>query len=450
MTEHTGLVSPAWIGDLITTAFHAEVPPAVLALVNPEVCARFIEGAKLGIVFPAQGSVRVRIAHDGESEALAAKVSAQWPAVAPWLAGFAGKDVLYETDGEGLRVYVTGVEPGGEAIGALWENGAVGTIHPLASAPAGQPEGGEWVELRVAGRTWPFGNYAAAAGQAIGARAGAAATGVVAHYAAVGLTVAPWSIELDGAEPTFCAWGANAGVDASKLPEIFKSGAPSAEVWAGDLARLVADADVEAARGVLVTLHGVLVSLAERDTPALASSGEAWRFVAGALSGEPPTERLLVLNRLLAANQVPALQQGAYHLAAARYLASHAEAKPPADLPEALAGLDEAGVRTHAQAALAAFEKVEAIAKADPSFDLHRYRGVPAELATVRELLARAISGEFHGAEGPLHDYLVGLGKLGYDDDPNMISVEDVDLEPGSRDAAMEEALANQDDDLTP
>ena len=72
-------------------------------------------------------------------------------------------------------------------------------------------------------------------------------------------------------------------------------------------------------------------------------------------------------------------------------------------------------------------------------------RGAGIDRADRQSLLDRAISGEFAAAEGALHDWLVKLGPTGYDDDPSMVAIDDVDLE-AKRDAVLEEALAKGED----
>ena len=436
-------VNAAWVDALLARAFGADPGPVVRAFVDPSVCAGLISGSKLGIV-ARPGGVAVRVAHDGESARLFDVAKKAFPAVGAWLDAHAGRDVLFETDGRFLRVYVYGVEGAGGAVGVVWQDGVAGTIHP-SEAPAGVPAGGEWVELRLGAATSRLGVYGA--GTTLAGRGGPAVAAVVAHYGAAGLTVAPWSIEVGPDGESVCAWGADGGPELSKLPDVFEAGAPDAGAWAGVLAGLVDDDHRAAAEARLRELHG-LVSAARPDgASAVGWLGEAWRFVATQVAGVGPRDRLARIERVVAVHRMPGHAQRAFHVAVARYLASHEQGVPPAGLPDDLVGLDDAAARARAEQAAAAFEADARLLADVAEPDALRFVDVPFELGTIREILARALSGEFHVAPGALHDYLVSLGTLGYDDDPSMVSIEDVDLEPGARDAAIEEALARQDED---
>ncbi|MCA9572686.1 MAG: hypothetical protein KC656_32830, partial [Myxococcales bacterium] len=166
----------------------------------------------------------------------------------------------------------------------------------------------------------------------------------------------------------------------------------------------------------------------------------------GQLALEPPFDRLTALRRIHAANRPFGLQQEALDLAVARYLGAHPDTPQPASLPDEVAGLDTDAIQARAAALRAELDELEAIAKDDPEFDVHRYFEVPFEFAIARDLLDRATSGVFAAATGPLHEYLTALGAVGYDDDPSMVDLEDVDLEADASRAAIEEALADDDE----
>ncbi len=442
-TPRVGPVKPGWITELLVAAFSAEVPPVVLQLVDPELCARFLDGSKLGIVSGPAGT-GVRIAHDGESERLIAEVSKAFPAVKAWLAAQAGNDVLFEVVGEGLRIYVYGAESGGGAVGVWWQDGQSGTIHPGA-APGGVPAGGEWVELRGIGPARALGVYGAEASDEIAKRGNAAIGATVAHYKAAGIEVAPWSIEVGPEGETLCAWGAHARLDAASVPEVLLRGTPSADDFANTVVPMVDEDHAAAARTLIIErLYPSLVALQPDGVAAGPFFGQAWTFVIGSMSAVVPTQRLLVIEQIAVANRLSRVQDEAYQLAAARYIAAHPEATVPADLASHLVGATEAAVRELAEKLRVEHDALQAVADADADRDVHRMVLVPYDAEVTEDLLNRAITGEFHGAQGPLHDYLVGLGTLGYDDDPSMIALEDVDLEPQDRDAALEEALARE------
>ena len=115
--------------------------------------------------------------------------------------------------------------------------------------------------------------------------------------------------------------------------------------------------------------------------------------------------------------------------------------------PESVESCSAEDVAAQATALRATFDSLEAAASADPELDLHRYPYPPYDLPTSKTLLEQAVTGEFQAASGPLHDYLQGLGRLGYDDDPSLITLDNVDLDSKNQDAALEEALAVKGED---
>ena len=62
------------------------------------------------------------------------------------------------------------------------------------------------------------------------------------------------------------------------------------------------------------------------------------------------------------------------------------------------------------------------------------------------DTLERAVSGSFVAAAGRLHEWLMEYGPGGYDDDPAAMGLDDIDLDAGMSHAAIEEALADDDD----
>lgn len=472
------LVSPDWVDSLITATLGGAPPAAVAALVDRDVCARMIDSSKLGASFRLGGdeSPDVWVADRGEVERVRAAAIAQWPAVKAFVDKRAKLDQVFCTQGKGLRVFAIERDnvagPGGHPVLAWeWNDGVEATITRHDGAPltllsgdllartkafAARLEGGLW------GVRWQGGAAVSVnwTSEGMSSPAIAAAFVELGHgtrfktayqvYATAGLTVHPWFAELDAdGGGRVCMWGAHRMQDTSNLPDLFANGAvPDAAAFAAELATVVGPADQAAA---VALVRDELVPLFIRLRPAGTDAGrhlaEVWTWLVGLLGLELPAGRLAILQQVTVAARLAALQGDAFHLAAARYVVSHPDAAPPADLPSSLVGVSADAIVAQATALRATFDTLEKAAVADPEFDLHRYPSAAFDLPTIKELLDRAIGGEFQAASGPLHDYLQSLGRLGYDDDPTLITIDSVDLDSKDQDAVLEEALAAKADD---
>ncbi|MCB9682735.1 MAG: hypothetical protein H6733_14815 [Alphaproteobacteria bacterium] len=465
------MVTPEWIGELVAATFGGKAPSALEGWVDAEVCAERIEGSKIGAVFTAGAAEApaLRLSHQGESERLAALAASAFPAAADWLARFAGKDVLFETDGSSLRLYVTSVDdPPPGVMGFLWQDGVEGELRGHDGLPAGLPadvataakdfvakvDGGMFITLTIGGATsfmwasegaWSPELEAVIAGLGMGPKQKAATKA----YADANLAIQPYSVEFQpGGTVRVCLWGAHLGRDVADLPDAFGSGAPDAATFAEELVTTLPPDDADAGRAFIRDqLYPSVVALKPADTDLPSYLVHAWRVLLGHLAFEAPPDRLLLLQRLHASARLAGIEKDAYQLAVARYLASHPDAQPPADLPDTLVGLSVDQVRDHAQALTDEVAALQAVADADADFEQHHFPGAEFSTVTIKDLLERALSGNFAAASGALHEFMIGLGVLGYDDDPSLITLDNVDLEAASQDAAIEEALAMDFDD---
>lgn len=460
-----GMVSAAWVSDLVSVAFGGAAPAAVSAWVDGAVCAPMLGNAKLGVTVQGGGGARVRVAASGESDRLIALAKSQAPACAAWLDKHAGAEFVFETDGTYLRIYGWGAKSEGDAVAQMWDNGDLVDIVPLQALPAGSWPGAS--ELLAAVETthllafrrdgvvdrvlWTWDGSSRDVDAAIAKlHVGGALTKIQAHYTDAGLHVAPYSVEWGPEGVTVCAWGAYMGKDVSDLPPMFADGAPDAATFAAELATTLPEAHVaEGEAFARDALYPALVAIRGEEVEYGDHLANVWRFLIGLLALEVPMDRLQVLRQVHAVNRLAALQGEAFELAKMSYAASHPDAPAPQGVREGFAGLDLSGIRDACRTRISEFNELAATAKADTEVDLHRFEAIAFEVATIRDLLDRALSGEFAAAEGPLHEYLVELGVTGYDDDPSLITLDNVDLDAESQDAAIEEALAMdlEDDD---
>lgn len=447
------IVSEAWIEELLTTAFGGPVPDGVAPFVDITHAASNLGGSTFGLTF-ALGSdeqPRVRVSRHGKDDTLVDVARSAFPASTAWLDTFDGGDILYETDGTTARWYVTGLDGG--VIGKIWEGGEEGTITALEGPGAGAPDaakafakaisGGLWLAIEVGGAThvtwtsegaWSPATEAAIRTLGIGPKL----KGVLAQYASQGLMVHPWYVEFraDGSTHV-CAWGAYVTGAEAEAPDDLDG-----DALATSVAVSVPAEDRDAAVAVIsTTLWPSIEALSVE-----ASRAGLWRYLVTHLAQTVPAERGAFLARQGALHRLAVLQREAFTLAIARYLHSHPDAAPPDGMAPEILGLPIDDITAKAKAVT---EEVDAIADAGHA-DLETaapvFVDVDFQLDTIRDLAARAISGQFAGGAGPLHDYLLELGAVGYDDDPSLIDLEHVDLE-ADRDAAIEEALAMDDDD---
>lgn len=472
------LVSPEWVDTLIAAAFGGPPPAVVAGLVDRSLAAKAIDFTKLGVSFDlgADEAPDVWVADRGEVDRVRQAVYATWPAAKAFVEKHPSLDHMFCTDGTRLRVLagesgnVAG-EGGYPVLAWEWVDGAEGVVTRHESAPlsllppelatratafASRVRGGVWgVHWRdgvVRGVSWTAEGVSSPAITAACVELGKGPRLKAAHqvYLTAGLGVQPWFVQLhaDGGGRV-CMWGGRRAQDTSHLSAIFANGAaPEPAVIAKELATVVAQADQAAAEALV---RDALIPLFTRLRPPKMDLGghlaQVWTWMIGLLGLELPADRLTLLKRIEVSARLGEIYLQSFHLAAARYLASHPDAAPPADLPTALVGASAEDVAAQATALRDTFDALEKEATDDPEQDLHRYPYPPYDLPTTRALLEQAIAGGFQAAVGPMHDYLHSLGRLGYDDDPSLITIDNVDLDKGDQDAILEEALASKDDD---
>lgn len=475
----TERVDEAWIDALVTASLGGPAPATLAALIDPKLCAEMAGLTKLGAAFRFDGAEapELWVASRGEVDGLPGKVAATWPDSAPFLKSVAALDQVYCTDGGALRVFA--IERGDVAgprgfpvLAHEWRDGKRGVITrhdavPTAVLPAqlaeralafaGKVRGGlwgvRWLDGEVVGISWTSEGVSLGSLPSLfrGIASGPRFAAALAVYEGAGLGVQPWFIEFDGTGGgRVCLWGVHAGLDASALPAIFASGAtPDAEAFAAEVAALVApeDADAVTAR-VRDELYPAVLQLRDPALDEARHVAAFWTWLVVLAGQQLPPARRVVIDGVTDAVCFSVLYRDAYHLAVARYLASHPDAQPPADLPTALVGLKPAEVVARATALQPTAEALEAAVRANTAYDFHRYGG-SFEVAAPGDMLSRAVSGEFQGATAVLHDYLTSLGRLGYDDDPTQV-LEMVELEPdavAAQDAVLDAALAPKVDE---
>lgn len=161
-----------------------------------------------------------------------------------------------------------------------------------------------------------------------------------------------------------------------------------------------------------------------------------------------PSGRVDLLRLIVAPARAAALVRAGYALSVARYKLKYPDVADAPQIPLDVLALSEAEIVARAtRLRQEAGEVADALA-ADPMRHVHSVPGHPCEIALAIEMLDRAIDGQFVAAPGPLFDYLDQIGRGAIEDDPSLISMEHVDLEPGERDAALSALESDLADDI--
>ena len=453
---------PALVKALIEATFGGPAPESVQPFLDVDLCASLLHSAKLGFVFTLGDDERprVRLSGRGEGERLRSLATEQFPAAKAWLESYPAEAILYDLDGTSLRALVFFQDDSGAFVGGTWSSdGQVTTLTPHGSAPAGarfadDVEGGAWLtrhaDGEVVGTVWSSDNAWSEkiAPFVASLNPGPRQAATKAVFDEADLNVQPWSLEVDPDGTVHVTmWGILLLTQQVGLPDVFSSGAPSAAAFAAEVAKLVAEKHAAKAEPLVRdTLVPTALALMPSGTTKAAYLADLWQALLDQMAMEAPLDRYLLLQRFAAVLQMPGFADQAYYLAVARYLATHPDAEAPADLPEAYTSLSADDVVDQVRGVREAFDAQAAIVEADPEADLRNFGEHDVNLTAIRDLLARAVSGEFAAAEGRLHKYLESLGRLGYDDDPSLAGLEDIELEPGLNEAAIEEALLDSDD----
>lgn len=471
------------LSDAVAATFGGEVPAFIGELLDLPVCSELVAAgaAKLGYVFQVGGAERprIRVSLENEKERLIALLVARWPAAKRFFDAYGEGHLLAETDGgDWLRLISTGVEAGPPiaghpVIGAMLTlaTGELGlfTFHaqlPFAELAVSPVLTGHARWVQEAGLTckslirWVDGAPVVLACSteqptppAQLARLRATSTGArfKAALAALeqdGRVADPYLLEFyDRAEFDITLWGIQAAAKrAHDLPAFFEPGkAPAAAAFAEHVAMALPDGDRAAAAAIVVSrIYPALAAQPAAASNPYAHFADAWRWLIGRLAKEVPFYRLDVLRTIGTLAAIKALEVPAYHYALARYAASHPD--KALEVPARLGGLSVDALLGEARTQLAALDALVAELSGATGLGSKQIPALVVEPEAVKDTLQRAISGDFTAAVGLLHDLFMHMGPGGYDDDPSLASLDDIDLEAGEVEAAIEEALASDDD----
>lgn len=472
-------------GDRIERALHAafggSVPELVDQLVDRNLCAERLGDGKIGFVFHlgADERPRVRLSIEEEADKVTSGLGAVWAKAAEFAGKYDERYVQAELGQDDVRMFGVRVEqteggwsvdgdvlalPSGKAwsittydtapvdkvdgalaerLNALVSAGAKGIWHIRWDGDA--PAAVMWVTER------PWTAEAATIVQALGGGERLAATRDV--LAEGGHSLDPFLVEVyaDGGVDV-CIWGVRRPVSNDTEADAFLHGDGSANgaAFADRVALTVPVGEQDEARALAgdVLFPAILVArpvgMDLRD-----HLDQTWRWLIERLADLPPFERLASLHNMAAITQQSAMSRDAFMLGLARYLRAHPDAPLPegVTLPADLAEADVPALVERAQKNLEAAAAVLELVRAVEHPDLDRIPHVPLNAGELEDTLQRAISGDFTAAEGALHDWLLSLGAGAYDDDPSLASLDDIDLEADAAEAAIEEALAMDDDE---
>lgn len=473
------------VDTALRAAWSGALPPLVDELVDREQCARLTNGSFLCFTFrvPAEAGgaelPRVRVAAMEDDGAMRARVLTKWPEAQAWLERWPDAQVKYELDGSGkLRLLffqidlpeAPGVPADERIVGAMVElpGGVVDaytmheappysklTPHVRAQAKAAWDAGarGMWFCRWKEGQAHalslsaenPYTRKTVAIIQGLGG--GAGLLGTKAAFELAGLEIHPWGAEWmeDGAvEITFWSVREGAQTDAS-TPDIFKAGeAPDAEAFAAAFVPYVFPHEGEEARRLVRDhLHPALLATSGNVDPADHFKA-AWSTIFERLANDLPFARIDTLRAVSASAHLFATEATAFHLALQRYVLSHPDLyqADTSALPDDVRALDAEGVQARAEALLPTVRELAGLIAGVPDLPLRQLADmVPTPEATI-DSLERAISGDFTAAAGRMHEWLQQIGPGGYDDDPSLAALDDVDMEAESSRTAIEEALA--------
>ena len=224
---------------------------------------------------------------------------------------------------------------------------------------------------------------------------------------------------------------------------------PTAEMFASAIAATVETTDkAEVMALVEERLYPGLLATVPPGGDAVEYARAVWGWLYDRLAMQPPPDRSVSVR--IAANQlwVAGHEAIAFQLGLARYLRQHPDVAAPgaAVLPAAIAALSDEEIAERADALLPIARSAEETFAAQANLVDHLIPNVGNNVVAVVDTLERAVSGSFVAAAGRLHEWLMEYGPGGYDDDPAAMGLDDIDLDAGMSHAAIEEALADDDD----
>lgn len=471
------------IDQALAAAFGGTIPPVLDALIDRAAVTKFDSTHRIGFSFAlgedgAAERPLVRIVcADGDFHA---RVKAQWPAAGPFFERWPQASFSVETDGTSLRLLVVGAgfaAPAGAPAGLMAPGGFVflpeGTVEaftPVDGAPLDRMDatlraeaskiadaglGGiwfcRWTGDKVHFASWNTDGPRLAGlepwirAQPLGSRARA----VLEALDSSGMEVDPYGIDIEaGKAPMISFWGLRDRIQpAWNAPDIFTRGqAPDANAFADALGEAVIDADRGTVADTVRThLFPALTATVPAGTDPAEHFRSAFAWIYERLAEAVPLQRADFVRAVSLQAHLSALDDEAWQLGLARYALLHPQSDAAQDLLPAYTGLDVVSLRARAGEKLALVEAIAAELAPLPHLDERRYEALPVNLPATRDTLQRAISGDFTAAMGRLNEFLLGAGPGGFDDDPNLGSLDSIDLDAAASRAAIEKALADDE-----
>ncbi len=242
-------------------------------------------------------------------------------------------------------------------------------------------------------------------------------------------------------------WAVEASED---LPAAFEGGGtPSASEYADLLVYALLDDEKSGARRLIEeTIYpGISEGYAGRPEQREALI-RLWRGVMARFTDLPPFGRMAVLEDVGRFAALRTLEMSAFHLAVARYLGSHPDTEIPegtleVPVPERLLSSNASSIQDEASVLA---DKLGPLAEwLEETGGIGDFTTESPDVEIIRQNLEMSGSGRFTAARGKLHELLLQLGPLGYDDDPALANLEDIDLEADPADDLLSQALLEDD-----
>ncbi len=494
-------VPPKVLQRGLEAAFGGPPPGLVGELVDPKLAAQHVDDNKLCFVFDLGDDENPRVRYDAVDEegVVLPRIAAVEPRVAGRVAGHKGEGIISEFSPSGLQLLLQIPQGGYEddldlaagALGTCWIDGRELTLTVHEACPADAPAAlrerleaygahrGRWVAMRdgdaVVRLVWITEGLSPHLNRELflNANPGAAARATWDALTSEGHDVLPIAFETgDGRPDAMVFWSVRKDVpiaEASTVPFLDEDGTPDPVRLGELLARTVLPPDADAARALApALLQAFDTTRAPAAEAAEAAEGNAhldacWAFLVARLGEVPPPERVAALQDVVTAAGLLPLQQEAMQLAVARYLLAHPDVEPPATITitAEIRALDLAALTARAVDLSRRFQEASG-AMGPERLDRAQLPGSALNPSATRDSLERVQTGNFSAAEGPLHELLSALGPGGYENDPEVASLKDLELGDGSpydadsvhgvgspgMDAIIAEALAADDDDL--
>lgn len=477
------ILSPEAVQQALDAAFAGQVPGFVAALVDAEHAARHTGDSYFSLAFRTDGErevprLRLRPAPGSDERArVEALVVARFPGAQAVFDAHAEAQVIVDTDGADLRLhhFAPGTDgppdSGYRDVPAEGPAGPVVTMHYYEHAPtdlvpgplAARAErflsaaGGMWLTgtrdgaVEIVG--WSTEKWFPGASELVASISGGAAQGgAFAALRSCGGEVNPVSVEFyaDGST-CVCAWAVQQpALELAQHEHLLgEDGAVRGDKLADTLALTVPPEAQDDARALVADALFPAIQATVPAGKALSTHAiEAFDWILVRLARETPFERPKLLRQIVGHAQLAAWKPEIERLALARYLQAHPDAPRPDgfSLPADVADADADTLVSRAQARLDEVARVEAALRDAPTDVVAAIPFLTADLDALRDALQRTVSGDFTAASGVVHEFLSALGAGGYDDDPSIASLADIDLEAGGADEAVAEALGLDDE----